>query len=155
MENSKKSNKNPKETTKLLTAIRKLIKVKDYRQQSRQMLDTIDASQLAPVNKLEYLYIEGRYHYLMHKEHGDIEALEWSNDYLDDMASFAYEHKLRPQAPMLYTRAFVKYQLANLVWDEDRKPWLLEKAERITNTHLNFDPENSSFLWLKGQLENQ
>ena len=155
MENSKKNLQKPKDNANLLSAIRKLIKVDSHRQQARQILDEIGSSKLYPKNKLEYLFIEGRYHYLMHNEHGDIEALEWANDYLDDMASFAYEHKLRPDAPMLYTRAFVKYQLANLVWDEDRKPWLLQKAERITSTHLSNDPENSSFLWLKGQLENQ
>lgn len=155
MENSKNSTQPNKEITNLLSAIRKLIKLKDYRQQARQMLDGIDSSKLNPTNKLQYLYIEGRYHFLMHKEHEDIEALEWANDYLDDMASFAYEHKLCPEAPMLYTRAFVKYQLANLVWDEDRRPWLLQKAGRITSTHLSHDPENSSFLWLKGQLGDQ
>ena len=154
MKNTKKSTQTFKEIAKLLSAIRKLIKVKKYRQQAKQMLDEIDPSTLHPINKVTFLYIEGRYHYLMHKEYGDIEALEWANDYLDDMVSYAYGHKLRPEAPMLYTRAFVKYQLANLVWDEDRKPWLLEKATHITDTQLRHNPENSSFLWLKGQLEN-
>ena len=144
----------PKEITNLLSAIRKLIKVDSHRFHARQILDEIDALEFTPAHKLEYLYIEGRYHFLMHKEHGDLEALEWANDYLDEMASHAYDHKLRPEAPMLYTRAFVKFQLANLVWDEDRKPWLLEKAEHITDVYLTHNSENSSFRWLKSQFDN-
>ena len=107
-----------------------------------------------PENKVLYLYINARYHYYMYKAHQDIEALEWSNDFLDDMATYAYEHKIPTELPMVYTRAHVKFQLANLVWDEDRKPWLLQKAEHITDTSLKFNSTNSSFLWLKSQFEN-
>lgn len=151
--NPKQNCQSSKDTSRILKAIRELIKTGKYREQARQMLDDIDSSKLIPNSKLEYLYIEGRYHYYMFKQHGDIEALEWANDYLDDMASFAYEHKIRTELPMVYTRAYVKFQLSNLVWDEDRKPWLLQKAERITETSLKYHPDNSSFLWLKDQLK--
>ena len=156
MKNQKQ--KNPvnsfqKEITTTLLRCRKLIKSPETRQEAIQILDGLDSSKMSPENKVLYLYVNGRYHYYMHKQYGDIEALEWSNDYLDDLASYAYEHKIPLELPMIYTRAYVKYQLANLVWDEDRKPWLLQKAKHITDHSLKFHPTNSSFLWLKSQLE--
>lgn len=149
-----KNSQNPKDALRILKAIHQLIKTEQYREQGRQMLDDIDSQTLTPKDKVTYLYVNGRYHYYMHKEHQDVEALEWSNDFLDDLASYAYEHKVSLELPMIYTRAYVKFQLANLVWDEDRKPWLRQKAEHITDNSLKFNPTNSSFLWLKSQFEN-
>lgn len=152
-QNQGRNSQSPKEISQTLKTIRQMIKSDQDRQQASQVLDEIDSSTLSPKNKVQYLYINGRYHYYMYQSHEDIEALEWANDYLDDMATYAYQHKIPTELPMVYTRAYVKFQLANLVWDEDRKPWLLHKAEHITNTSLKFHPNNSSFLWLKNQLE--
>ena len=144
---------NNQETSYLLKAIRSLIKVERYRQEASQILDDLDSGGMNPENKVEYLYVSGRYHYYMYKQHEDMEALDWANDYLDEMATYAYEHKIPTGPSMVYTRAFVKFKLAELVWDEDRKPWLLKKARHITDTSLKFDPKNSSFQWLKTQLD--
>ena len=152
IQNQVQGNPSSKDTSRILKAIRVLIKTEKYRQQARLMLDDIDASNLIPKHKLEYLYIEGRYYYYMFKHQGEIEALEWSSDYLDDMATYAYDHKIPTELPMVYTRACVKFLLANEVWDEERKPWLLNKARHIIETSLRFNPENESFLWLQKEL---
>jgi len=142
------------EIATILAKCRKLIKSADTRQEAIHILDGLDSGKMNPKNKVQYLYINGRYHYYMYVAHSDIEALEWSNDYLDDMASFAYESKQPLEFPTLYTRAYVKYTLGNLVWDESRKPWLHEKARNMTQRMVVKYPNNSSFNWLNDQLKN-
>jgi len=151
MENQKEYTQ--QEITAILSKCRKLIKSSDTRQEAIQILDGLDSSKMNSENKVQFLYINGRYHYYMHDEYGDIEALEWSNDYLDDMATSAYEAKVALELPMLYTRAYVKFLLGNLVWDASRKPWLHAKAEKITQRVLTHNSTNSSFNWLKDQLK--
>lgn len=137
---------------RILVKCRKQIKSPKTRQEAIQILDDLDSCKMNAENKVQYLYINGRYHYYLHVAHKEIEALEWSNDYLDDMATFAYESKVVLELPMLYTRAYVKFLLGNLVWDEDRKPWLLNKAVAITERMVTRYPQNDSFNWLKNKL---
>lgn len=152
MENKTKNAETPKKTTKLLSLIRKQITNYQNFQEARQMLDRIYAYKLHPKQKIEFLYLEGLYHYQMYKKHRDIEALEWANDFLDDMADYAYDRKIYLKQPLIFTRAHVKFLLANLIWDEERKPWLLQKVEKITDGQLRGCPNHEDFTWLKAQL---
>ena len=150
---SGKNAQNPKDTLRCLKAIRQLIKVPIHRKLGRELLDRIDCDNLESTQRVLYHYLYGRYHANLYKEEKDIEDLEIANDFLDDMMAIAYEFKVKVTDPrMHFTRAHVKYQLAQLVWEEERKPWLLDKAKHITQTTLRFHPDNSSFIWLKGQL---
>ena len=137
----------------ILAKCRKQIKSPETRQEAIHILDQLDSSTMDPENKTEFLYVNGRYNYYLHKDNGDIEALEWSLDYLQDMASYAYEHKISLELKMIYTRAYVLYLLGNLIWDEERKPWVYAKAKKIAQRMATKYPSNSSFNWLNSQLE--
>ncbi|HNP66271.1 MAG TPA: hypothetical protein PKH16_00065 [Aequorivita sp.] len=155
MKNSRtlQSANNSKDTLRFLKAIRQLIKIPSRLEIGRELLDSIICDFLEPDQKVLYHYVYGRYHANLYKENNDIEELETANDFLDDMISIAFEHKVKIRDPrMHFTRAHVKYQLAHLVWEEERKPWLLEKARHITQSTLRFHPDNSSFIWLQQQL---
>lgn len=139
---------------RILKGIRQLIKTKTYKRQAVEMLERIEPDLLLPKGKVLFQYVWGRVHILQHKENGDIEDLDIANDFLDDMMSIAYEHKVKVTDPrMHFSRAHTKFRLAQLTWDEQEKPWLLEKARHITNTTLGFHPDNDSLIWLKAQLE--
>lgn len=138
---------------RILKAVRQLLKVKGYRQQAIEMLEGIDLDMLPDEAKVLYNYIYGRYHSILYKEDNDIEDLEIANDFYDEMVAIAYEKKVNITDPrMHFARAYVKYQLSQMVWDEERRPYLLDKARHITQIALRFNPENSSFIWLQGQL---
>ena len=142
-----------KENQRCLTAIESLIKSKTYRELGFEKLKEVDTNSLAPEHLVHYHYLNGRYYVYSFKQDQDIEHLEWANDFFDDMVSIAYQKKVRiKDVRFLFSRANVKFQLAGLVWDEDRKSWLLQKAEHICDTVLKFNSENDSFLWLKSQL---
>ena len=153
------SKKNPlqlekhKETERCLTAIESLIKSKTFRKLGFEKLNGLKTNTFSPEQLVHYHYLNGRYYVYLFKQDGDIEHLEWANDFFDDMVTIAYEKKVRiTDIRFLFSRAHTKYQLAGLVWDEQRKPWLLQKAEHITRIVLKFNPKNDSFLWLKAQL---
>ncbi len=144
---------NFKETSLTLKAIESLIKVSAYRKVGHELLMKLDSNSFNPKHKVQYLYLNGRYFLYCFKQDNDLENLENSNDFFDDMFKQAHQHKVKITDPRLfYSRAFVKFQLSKLVWDQDRKPWLLEKAKKITYTALRFNPKNDSFLWLEAQL---
>lgn len=142
-----------KEQQRCLLAIESLIKSETFRELGFEKLNEVDIDSLTPEQLAYYHYLNGRYYVYLFKQCQDIEHLEWANDFFDDMVSTAYKNKVRiKDVRFLFSRAYVKFQLAQLVWDEERKPWLLQKAEHITETTLKFNPENESFLWLKSQL---
>lgn len=153
---SKKNTLQPqksKEIERCLTAIESLIKTKTFRELGFEKLNELKTNTFSPEQLVRYHYLNGRYYAYLFKQDGDIEHLEWANDFFDDMVAIAYKKKVRiTDIRFLFSRAHTKYHLAKLVWDEQRKPWLLKKAEHITNTVLKFNPNNDSFLWLKTQL---
>ncbi|WKD85205.1 hypothetical protein KCTC32516_00545 [Polaribacter huanghezhanensis] len=152
--NKEQPAQNFKENTQSLKAIELLIKVSAYRKVGHELLMKLDSNSLSPKQKVQYLYLNGRYFLYCFKLDNDLEKLENSNDFFDDMFKQAYEHKVKITDPRLfYSRAFVKFQLSKLVWDQERKPWLLEKARTITNRALSLDNQNDSFLWLQKQLQ--
>ncbi len=153
-QNREQRTQQEKETRKCLEAIESLIRSKTFRELGFEKLNELDTDTLSPEHLVHYHYLNGRYCVYLYKQNQDIEHLEWANDFFDDMVSIAYENKVRIQEiRFLFSRAHVKFQLSRLVWDEERKPWLLEKAKHITNTVLKFNPKNESFLWLKLQLQ--
>lgn len=138
---------------RILKAVRQLIKTKAYKKQAMEMLEGIDLDILPDEGKVLYNYIYGRYHSILYKEENDIEELEIANDFYDEMVAIAYENKVNITDPrMHFARAYVKYQLSQMIWDEERRPYLSEKARHITETTLRFNSNNSSFIWLQGQL---
>lgn len=151
--NCKHSEEKCRETKKCLNAIEALIKVKPYRELGMEMLNELDKESLCHEHQVDYQYLNGRYFLYRFKDGNDLEDLEWANDYFDDMASQAYEKKVKIDDPRYhFSRAFAKYKLSLLVWDDQRKPWLLDKASKITENALRFNPNNNSFNWLKGQI---
>ncbi len=147
------SAQNWKDTNRRLKNVRFLIKKESTRELGYELLSQIEKGCLTPKQKVESLYINARYHICCFKEDSDITHLEWANDFLDDMVAFAYDKKVHiVDLKFIFSRAHVKFQLAQLIWDNERKPWLLDKAKHITETNLRFNPENESFLWLKNQL---
>lgn len=142
-----------KDQFRTLKAVRQLIKTKAYKNQAIEMLEKVEIEHLPNEGKVLINYIWGRIHILQYKETHDIQDLEIANDFLDYMIVVAYEHKVRVTDPRLhFSRAHTKFLLAHLTWNEQEKPWLLDKARHITNTTLGFYPENSSFIWLQEQL---
>lgn len=147
------SNHNCKQTKKCLSAIEALIKAEPYRELGSEKLNELDPEILCPEHLVIYHYLNGRYHFYKFKEQEDIEHLEWANDYFDDMVSLAYDKKVKIEDERyFYSRAYVKYKLAELIWDEERKPWLLKKASDITTKALINNPSNDSFIWLNKRL---
>ena len=148
------SNSNFKKDEQRLQAIRALLKLDDCWELARELLDSIQADLLHPKNKVLFLYLNGRYHSHLYKRNKDIEDLEWSNDYYDQMAHFAYEYNVRlKDIRFHFGRAFTKFQMINAIWDEDRKPKLFQKANKIATNILDRYPDNASFIWLKKELQ--
>ena len=153
MQNQTCKTNQSKDMKKQLENIESLIKSKTQRELGFEKLKELDTNSLTPEHLVFYHYLNGRYYVYLYREDQDIEHLEWANDFFDDMVSIAYEKKVRiKDVRLLFSRAHVKFQLAGLVWDEDRKPWLLQKSKHICDTVLKFNPQNDSFLWLKSQF---
>lgn len=147
------SAQNWKDTNRRLKNVRSLIKKDSTRELGYSLLSQIEKGCLTPKQKVESLYLNARYYISLFNEDNDIESLEWANDFLDDMVVFAYDKEFHIQdLKFIFSRAHVKFQLAQLIWDNERKPWLLDKAKHITETTLRFNPENENFLWLQQQL---
>lgn len=144
---------NWKGTNRDLKKVSTLIKKYYTREAGYKLLSQIEKGSLTPKQNVEALYLNARYYIFCFKEDNDITHLEWANDFLDDMVTLAYDKKVHiNDLKFIFTRAHVKFQLANLVWEEERKQWLLEKAHHIIDTTLRFNPSNENFLWLRSQL---
>jgi len=153
MKNHNESKSSPKEFQNILDAIELLIKSDTYREIGNELLGKFDTKILSPKQLAHYQYLNARYHVYMYRKDKDLEDLEYANDFLDEMTSSAFNSGyIIKDVRYLFTRAHTKYELAKTVWEEERKPWLLEKARHITQTALRFNPENSSFIWLQEQL---
>ena len=73
--------------------------------------------------------------------------------FLDLMMSSAYENNYKvDEVRFLFTRAHTKVKLAEEVWEDERKPWLLKKANHIIEVSLRHHPLNDNFIWLQKQL---
>lgn len=145
---------NYKETSLCLKAIESLIKTATYRSIGYKMLNNLDSDQLVPDHKVTYLYLYGRYFTYTYRITKDVEDLETANDFFDDVMQYAFGHDVKvTDFKIFYSRAYTKFQLAKIVWDEERKPWLLKKAKSITDRALSIDNSNDSFLWLQQQLQ--
>jgi hypothetical protein len=143
-----------KETDLCLRAIESLIKTSTFRSVGCEMLNKLDSNQLIPDHKVVYLYLYGRYYSYTFRQTNEIENLELANDFYDEVMQYAYEQKIKiKDFKFFYSRAYTKFKLAQLVWDAERKPWLLQKAVAITNRALAIDNQNDSFLWLQEQLQ--
>lgn len=141
------------ENERCLTTIESLIKTKIYREFGFQKLNELNVDSLNPKHLVYYHYLNGRYYVYCYKQDQDIEALEWANDFFDDMVKIAYQNKVSiTNMRFLFSRANVKFQLSQLVWGDERKPWLLQKAKHICDIALTFNPKNENFLWLKSQI---
>jgi hypothetical protein len=144
---------NFKETQKCLDAIESLIKAKSYRELGMQKLNEMDTKSLSKEHLVTYHYLNGRYFLYKFQDENDLELLEWANDFFDSMFAIAFKLGIKIKDARLYfSRAYSKFRLYELIWDEERKPWLLKKATEITEKSLQFDPENESFQWLQKQL---
>lgn len=144
---------NLRETSNCLNAIELLIKTKEHRELGSELLGKINSQLLSPKHLAHYHYLNARYFVYKFRQENDIENLEYANDFLDQMMSSAYENNYTVEdAKFLFTRAHTKMQLAELVWEEERKPWLLKKANHIVEVSLRHHPENSSFQWLQERL---
>ncbi|WP_452225601.1 hypothetical protein [Lacinutrix chionoecetis] len=142
-----------KENKRCLTAIESLIKSESYRELGFKKLKELDADILCNKHYIWDLYLNGRCHIYQYKTTQDIEDLETANDFFDDMATSAFERSVKKlELRFLFTRANTKYKLANLVWEEERKTWLLKKAEHICDVVLKHNPNNDSFSYLKTQF---
>lgn len=147
------NSKEQKDTYKSLKRIEKLISNSATREQGSKLLSTLDSTTLCPKDQLNYYFLQARYYVKCYREHKDVEFLEWANDFMDDLITSAYNHNIKVRDNRYhFTRAYVKFQLARLVWDDDRKPWLMQKAKSITCKALEFHPNNSSFNWLQAQF---
>lgn len=146
---------NPKEARRQLQAIEGLIKSETYREMGIQLLDDINTDEIANGLKVKKYYLQSRYHLYKYKATGDIDELEWANDFLDDAFKKAYIYDLKLSDPKIYySRAYTKFLLSDHVMDDERKEWLKRKAKKITHQALSYYPKNSSFLWLKTKLNN-
>jgi len=144
---------NPKEARRQLNAIKCLIKSETYREMGIKMLDDIDTDQIPNELKVKKNYLQSRYHLYRYKANGDIDELEWANEFLDDTFKKAYSYDLKLKDPKLFfSRAYTKFILSHHVIDDSRKAWLKHKAKKITKQSLNFNPKNPNFLWLSAQL---
>ncbi len=154
LQNVGQSAQNSKEQFRILKAIRQLIKTKAYKSEAIIMLEAIDFEVLPKEGKVLFNYVWGRVHILQYKETENVEDLDTANNYLDDMTTTAYQLGIKISDPrMHYSRAYNKFRLAQLTWEDENKPWLLKKVKHITEVNLRFYPDNTSFLWLKSQLE--
>ena len=143
----------PKEAHKYLKAIETLIKAKPYRELGMEKLNELDTKSLSKEQLVTYHYLNGRYFLYKFKEESDLEHLEWANDFFDNVFSFAFKANIKiKDARLFYSRAYTKFKLSQLVWEEERKPWLLKKATEITEKALQLNPQNESFRWLQNQL---
>lgn len=144
---------NYKETDLCFKAIESLIKTTTYRPIGYKVLNDLDSDTLSPDHKVTYLYLYGRYFSYTYRHTNELEDLETANDYFDDLMQYAFDNDVKvTDFKIFYSRAYTKFQLAKIVWDEERKPWLLKKARSITNRALSIDNTNDSFLWLQQQL---
>ncbi len=137
---------------KVLRKIKNLLSNK-YLEKAKQRLSALESDNLSEKNLLFYYFLQARYYVKLYRQDNDVEHLEWANDYMDDVFHKAYKYNIKIRDNRYYyTRAYVKFQLSKLVWDEDRKPWLLSKAKSITEKALRFYPNNPSFNWLQTQF---
>lgn len=144
-----------KEVHQLLTAINELIKTKSLRKEGFEKLQHIDADNLSVKNQVYYYYIKGKYYVLEFKESQskELELLELANDCYSDMVTIAYYNNFSiKDSKNHFARAYCKYLIALHHSSNEVKIKLFQKAEQIADRVLNFEPNNSSFLWLKLQL---
>jgi hypothetical protein len=151
--NSEHCAQNFKEAERCLEAIESLIKAKPYRELGMQKLNELDTKSLSKKHLVFYHYLNGRYFLYKFKEENDLEYLEWANDFFDSMVAIAFKIDTKiKDIRFYYSRAYTKFRLSELTWEDERKPWLLKKATEITERALQFNPENESFQWLQKQL---
>lgn len=150
----KTSNKKSKGFFKRLEDIHTLIDAPRFNQELvSEFLDRIKPDYLSPYYKVYNLYLNAKFHFNCYKQEDAIEHLELASGLLDSMDALAYQKKVWINNPdHHFTRAYIKFLLATLYWDEDSSPYYLEKAIRITDCSLNHHPKHKGFIWLKNQF---
>lgn len=151
----KSSNKKPKAPFKTLEDIHILIDAPKFNQELVfKLLGKVKPEFLSPYYKVYNLYLNARFHFNCYKQEDSIEHLELASGLIDSMDALAYQKKVWVNNPdHHFTRAYIKFLMATLYWDEYSSPYYLEKTNRITDRVLNTNPNHKGFIWLKNQLE--
>jgi len=147
-------NQTSKRDISRLENIQTLVDAKQFnRELVFEQLLKINIKFLSPYRQVHYYYVSARFHFNCYKEDNAIEHLELASDLLDAMDELASEQRVRfDRNGYDFTRAYIKFVLANSYWDEYSSPYYLAKASRITDRALTIDPKSQSFKWLKKQL---
>jgi len=118
-----------------------------------EKLSKINSDYLTPYCLVYFKYLNVRHHFNCYKQEDAIEHLELACDLLDDMDTTAYEQGVKIcNDEYHFTRAYVRFVLSTLYFDEFETPWMLSKVRRITDNAVNYNPHNLKFVWLQKQL---
>jgi hypothetical protein len=141
------------EIVKEFMTINRLIHSSEKREQGYELLSILEKEELSPEEQVYCHYLNARYYLASYMEDYDIEQLEYAHDFLNDLVQLAFDNNVRISNPWIhYTRANVKFMLAQVVWEEERIDWLLIKARKIVGKVVRLQPQNEDFLRLQKQL---
>ncbi len=153
LRNQERSFQTSKEIVGLFQKANRLIHSSKHREEGNNLLSLIEKHELTPEEQVQCYYLSARYFYICYIDDQDIENLEYSHDFLNDLVQFAYDNKVHISNHRVhFMRAKVKLLLAQNVWEEERIEWLIIKAKKIVSKILMRDPRNEEYLMLQSQI---
>ena len=153
LQKKERSFQTSKEIIGLLQKANRMIHSSEYREEGYHLLSDIEKQKLTPEEQVQCHYLNARYFYLSFVDDQDLENLEYSHDFLNDLVQFAFDNNIHISNYRIhFMRAKVKLLLAQNVWEEERVEWLIIKAKKIMSKILLKDPKNEEYLTLQSQI---
>jgi hypothetical protein len=154
LNSNKKTTRKSKSQISRLETIHRLINGRSFQPELvEEKLSKINPAYLSPYCLVYYQYLNVRHHFNYYNAENAIEHLELVSGLIDTMDAAAYTKGVKISCDEYhFTRAYVKFTAGKLSTDEYETPYIIAKAQRITNNALRINPNLSKFVWLQEQL---
>jgi hypothetical protein len=157
MRNLNSNKKTTRKSTSLLSrleAIHRLINGRSFQPELvEEKLSKINPAYLSSYCLVYHQYLNIRHHFNCYKAENIIEHLELASGLIDTMDATAHAKGVKIRCDEYhFTRAYVKFTAGKFSTDEYETPYIIAKAQHITDNALRFNPDLSKFVWLQGQL---
>lgn len=154
LHSNQKTTHNTKSQISRLEAIHRLINGRSFQPELvEEKLSKINTDYLTSYCLVYFKYLNVRHHFNCYKQENAIEHLELASGLLDDMDRTAYQQGVKIcNDEYHFTRAYVRFVLSTLSFDEYETPYLLSKVRRTVDNALNYNSNNQKFVWLQKQL---
>lgn len=141
-----------KKLQQFITAVKEMVKTPSLRKLGFEKLQNLDSESLPKDLYVQYIYIMCRYYTFEFDDSQNIDDLEYSNDYVEDMVAAAREKEVQLTAKQYFVRARIKYLLSIHAKKIDTRKYFHQRAVYLTNISKKKFPQSTQFNWLKSEL---